>query len=128
MKQIFDWMRGAILDKAFKIYDGTIAVDIHDVGNIINEAEAKWGGHAICYLDSPCEYQNEDIRVDDGVDYCELLDKLIEETPQYRHRLCAFRNVEECVSFEYCENCVFDAIKECLKNTDSRFKNFSEVE
>ena len=42
MKQIFDWLRGAILDKAFKIYDGTIAVDIHDVGNLINEAEAKW--------------------------------------------------------------------------------------
>ncbi len=42
MKQIFDWLRGAILDKAFKIYDGTIAVDIHDVGELINEAEAKW--------------------------------------------------------------------------------------
>lgn len=42
MKQIFDWLRGAILDKAFKIYDGTIAVDIHDIGELINEAEAKW--------------------------------------------------------------------------------------
>ena len=42
MKQIFEWLCGAILDKAFKIYDGTIAVDIHDVGDLINEAEAKW--------------------------------------------------------------------------------------
>lgn len=42
MKQIFDWLRGAILDKAYKVYDGTVGVDIHDVGNIINEAESKW--------------------------------------------------------------------------------------
>ena len=42
MKQIFDWMRGAILDKAFEGYNGQTLVDIHDVGNIINEAEAKW--------------------------------------------------------------------------------------
>ena len=42
MKQIFDWLRGAILDKAFEGYNGQTLVDIHDVGNIINEAEAKW--------------------------------------------------------------------------------------
>ncbi len=42
MKQIFDWLRGAILDKAYKVYDGTVGVDIHDVGELINEAEAKW--------------------------------------------------------------------------------------
>lgn len=41
MKQILDWLRGAILDKAFKVYDGTVAVDIHDVGELINEAEAR---------------------------------------------------------------------------------------
>lgn len=41
MKQTFDDLRGAILDKAFKVYDGTIAVDIHDVGELINAAEAK---------------------------------------------------------------------------------------
>ena len=29
----------------------------------IDEAEAKFGGHAICYFDCPCEYQTEDINV-----------------------------------------------------------------
>ena len=58
MKQIFDWLRGAILDKAFEGYNGQTLVDIHDVGNIINEAEAKW--EADC-----CEY----IHVE-GVGYC----------------------------------------------------------
>ena len=53
MKQIFDWLRRAILDKAFKIYDGTIAVDIHDVGELINEAEAKWEAEV-------CEWEHED--------------------------------------------------------------------
>ena len=43
MKQIFESLRGAILDKAFEGYNGQTLVDIHDVGNIINEAEAKWG-------------------------------------------------------------------------------------
>lgn len=36
----------------------------------IDEAEAKWGCHAICYLDSHCEYQNEDIRIEEA-DCCE---------------------------------------------------------
>ena len=54
MKQIFDWMRGAILDKAFKIYDGTIAVDIHDIGELINEAEAKWEAEVVRCND--CKY------------------------------------------------------------------------
>lgn len=53
MKQTFDQLRGAILDKAFKVYDGTIAVDIHDVGELINEAEAKW--EADC-----CEWEHKE--------------------------------------------------------------------
>ena len=41
MKEVFNWMRGVMISKAFKVYDGTIAVDAHDVGRVINEAEAK---------------------------------------------------------------------------------------
>ena len=62
MKQIFDWMRKKPL-KAFEVYDGSIGVYPCEVNRLIDEAEAKFGGHAICYFDCPCEYQTEDINV-----------------------------------------------------------------
>lgn len=58
----------------------------------------------------------------------ELLDKLIEPTPCHTHGVCAFRSEEECVGFEHCENCVVDAVKDILKNDDSRFREIAEVE
>ena len=41
MKQIFDWMRKQRI-KVFELCDGTIGVELSDVQNIINEAEAKF--------------------------------------------------------------------------------------
>lgn len=77
MKKVFDWLREQI-DKEYNHYmrmadyteDEELRAFKHGVSKgldmahgFINEAEAKFGGHAICYLDSPCEYQNEDISV-----------------------------------------------------------------
>jgi hypothetical protein len=104
MKQIFDWLRGQI-GKRTDGFNSIAMIDVNRVHDIIDEAEAKW-----------------------EADYCELLDKLIKEAPQYRHGVCAFRNEEECVDFEYCENCLVDAVKDIIKNSDSRFRKISEVE
>lgn len=129
MKQLFDWLREQINEEAFPTHENYSAVWHDDVMNTINEAEAKWGGHAICYLDSPCEYQNEDIRVaDEEAEVCELLDELVLETPQYRHGVCAFRHEEECCEYESCGHCLVSAIKDLLVNPNSRFKKISEVE
>ena len=78
MKQIFDWLREQMREriKLYQTLDVTeTAVDVaiketERLIEYINEAESKLGGHAICYLDSPCGYQNEDIRVDEA-DCCE---------------------------------------------------------
>lgn len=87
MKQIFDWLREQVMTDAnldtecpeFPCWVRTNkncnecnlkSLQVREIFDIINEAEAKWGCHAICYLDSPCEYQNEDIRVDKA-DCCE---------------------------------------------------------
>ena len=105
MKQIFEWLRGAILNKSFEGYNGQILVDIHDVGELINEAEAKW-----------------------EKEVCELLDKLITETPQCKHGVCEFRHEEECVWYDDCESCLVSAIKDLLVNPNSRFRKISEVE
>lgn len=40
MKQIFDWLRSEIIDRTF-LRDGTPLINVHALGNIINEAEAK---------------------------------------------------------------------------------------
>ena len=82
MKQIFDWLRGAILDKAFKIYDGTIAVDIHDVGNIINEAEAKW-----------------------EADCCEWFERDFEDSFYYSHDGKEFDYKNDVKYWKYCPYC-----------------------
>lgn len=54
MKQIFDWLRGQIETKAFRQgFSNDVFVRVEDVGNIINEAEAKW--EADC-----CEWKLEE--------------------------------------------------------------------
>lgn len=110
MKQIFDWLREQFDKQSINgISENGLVVTsfIHSkIAKLcIDEAEAKW-----------------------EADCCELLDKLIAETPQYRHGVCAFRNEEECVDFEHCENCLVDAVKDIIKNSDSRFRKISEVE
>lgn len=42
MKQIFDWLREQINEKAFPTHENYSAVWHDDVMNTINEAEAKW--------------------------------------------------------------------------------------
>jgi hypothetical protein len=67
MKQIFDWLREQIGRKSFMYASKDSArrkyIDCADLDKIINEAEAKFSGHAICYFDCPCEYQTDDINV-----------------------------------------------------------------
>lgn len=140
MKQIFDWLRKQMQEARFPITD--LKVDVRESGiqatddavlfervnEIINEAEAKFGCHSICYLDSSCEYQNEDISVIDMGICGELLDKLVEPSKRCSHGLCELRSHVECVGFEHCENCFVDAIKDLINNSDSRFKKILEVE
>ena len=43
MKQIFDWMREQTEAKAFRQgFSNDVLIKVQDVGNIIDEAEAKW--------------------------------------------------------------------------------------
>jgi hypothetical protein len=43
MKQIFDWLREQIEAKAFRQgFSNDVLVKVEEVGNVIDEAEAKW--------------------------------------------------------------------------------------
>lgn len=63
MKQIFDWMRNEVLDEA--LIDGemhstdNVFLSLHDIAEIINEAEAKW--EADC-----CEWKGFDNSLIEG--------------------------------------------------------------
>ena len=109
MKQIFDWLREQINKHSYSKYDrGNFFASFIDTKiaiGIINEAESKW--------ESDC---------------CELLDKLIAETPRCRHRVCEIRGEEACVDFKFCENCLIDAVKDIFTNKDSKFRKIVEVE
>lgn len=52
MKQIFNWLREQIEAKAFRQgFSNDVLVKVEDVGNVIDEAEAKWESDC-------CEYEN----------------------------------------------------------------------
>lgn len=59
MMQVFDNLRAILTRHKENMPVVTTAEMLAE----IDEAEAKFGGHAICYFDCPCEYQNEDINV-----------------------------------------------------------------
>jgi len=53
MKQIFDWLREQMRNKAYKAWDGDnkreiMLITLPVVENIINEAEAKWEAEHGC--------------------------------------------------------------------------------
>lgn len=96
MNHIFDWQREQIKDRTIRHGCPSIScwmktskncdkcelksLQVREIFDVINEAEAKWGCHAICYLDSPCEYQKEDISVTKVDDYYkEIRAKAIDE-------------------------------------------------
>lgn len=106
MKQIFDWLReqfgkiiGEVHSPADVVWNNAVKMCIAK----IDEAEAKWGCHAICYLDSPCEYQNEDIRVDEA-DCCEW-----EHRENYVNCLCKCNGImvehNWAIGFKFCPYC-----------------------
>lgn len=69
----------------------------------IDEAEAKFGCHAICYLDSPCEYQNEDIRVVEEAECCEW--KKYEYDILFPYKTSCGHSEVFFDTFKYCPYC-----------------------
>ena len=119
MKQIFDWMRKQINAEIKECQDFYLAQNNDSVCKCVMQGNVNAYAKSLSLIDE-AEYKWE-------AD-CELLDKLITETPECRHGVCAFRHEEECVSYEDCESCLAFAIKDLLVNPNSRFKKICEVE
>ena len=100
MKQIFDWLREQMRNKAYKAWDGDnkreiMLITLPVVENIINEAEAKW-------------------------------EAVIEQMEEYRAkfdcRTCKHNKTEGQVCTKDCTDALIDEMLEILKS------KISEVE
>ena len=107
---VFDEIRKAI-DEAPISYSAWIDDDqiddiIEQMKDAVNKVEENFGNPTLCYLCGPCEYQNEDIRIEDNNGWIPVSSGMLPEdgvNVQVTYIGCR-RGQLLCDAFAYMEN------------------------